>query len=236
MDCGGVRHNQLWRHKDTSNAVFYSYKLDFFFYLLTLCDGETPDNSWVQGCMLPAFIAPEWFMNQWLHNESGWFCQIYRLSQIPRTQGTPVSISLIALCGRNAKRWQYYFFYKAAKSITTFQAHVSNKPRRSKRSLSVMLLGCKSQSGPQWFSKAFKRSHTVDCTRLLTHHGCGCKTCRWAPRVQSPPGWRAWRSGQPPGVGADHPPSCGTATARLCQHKNRDTVQKLGQGVYIVSL
>lgn len=99
---------------------------------ISLCDGGTPNNFRLEGCVLwvPAFIAPGWFMNQQLHDESGWFRQIYKLSRIPRTRGSPVSISLITLCGMSAKTCRYYISYDAGRSITTFQAHVSNKPRR----------------------------------------------------------------------------------------------------------
>lgn len=48
--------------------------------------------------------------------------------------------------------------------------------------------------------------------RILTHHECGRKTGCWERRAQTQPGWRAWRSEQPPGAGAGHPPSWKTTT------------------------
>ena len=59
-------------------------------------------------------------------------------------------------------------------------------------------------------------------SKVLTCHGCGCRTWRWAHRAQSPPGWRAWPTLRPVGAGADHPPSWKTASLIM-------TYCKLGQ-------
>lgn len=139
--------------------------------------------------------------------------------------------SLHILRGMSAKTCRFYISYNAARSIKMFQAYVPNKLWCWKHRPLVTVLSHKSQPGTELFSKAFKRSHSVDSVQILTHHECGCKTCRWEPRVQSPPGWRAWRSGQRPGVDADHPPSWGAAAAHLCQHiKTGHSAQKLGRG------
>lgn len=130
-----------------------------------------------------------------------------------------------------SKSCSYYISYNAANSITSFHPTcLINHIICNVVCNASFLLQCLvfKASLSQGFLRLYKApvftswvapymTSTVNCItyshhRILTHHECGCKTCRWVHRVQSPPGWRAWLSEQPPGVGTDHPPSWKTTT------------------------